>query len=139
MMPTFPANNYRVALFGAQGTNRSFIGHIQLLNSSTPRGYINFLNIPDDQALPPDGLGGGDSYVIMHQRAKFLDAFLTVVKGPKPLFISFDPSGLSGLLSPISATLTSEQSSDAEASVLGEPSPDTQWLQVLQDLMAKEK
>jgi hypothetical protein len=112
-MPSFPTDRFRVTFMGANGTVGSNIGWIELLNGGTPRGYIYFLNIPDTQALPPDHLSSDGSYIVMSQRTKYLDAFLTVLKGPKPLTISFD-NGLALLIGPDTVNLAAKEPVDTK-------------------------
>ena len=107
-MASFLVDRFRVTLMGANADIGELIGWIELLNGTTPTGYIYLHNRADNVKLPADNESSGGTYVVMHQRTKYLDAILTVLKGPKKLTISFS-NGLALLQSPVTTSLAADE------------------------------
>ncbi len=126
-MADFTVNKFRVVLLGASSTVGELVGWVELLNNTTPTGYIYLHNRADNATLPPDSLSSGGTYVVMHQRVKYLDSLLTILKGPKPLTISIN-NGASILFTTASSFLAADEVSD-----IASAPPDKS---VLQDILA---
>lgn len=118
-MPSFQVNRFRVVIQGAQGGIGESVGWIELLNNTTPTGYIYLHNRADTVSLPGDTLSSSN-YVVMHQRVKYLESMLTILKGPKPLSISISSAtgGLALLSSAVVTSFDDDAVTDQEASEL---------------------